>query len=492
LPDGQVNTTASESQASEEGPDPGAFTISRLGDTTETLDVFFTLSGTATFGDDYSLSHTSPVTIPAGQGSVTLTLTPIDDSIFGEQEESAILTIMENPGYPIGLATATITISDNDNRAPSVEAGGNQAAELAPATTVPGLYYGTVPGNIALTTPNPETQILVDPSAQTENSIAGNTTEIYTGNIYDADGQISFTEYIDDKSRIWIDGNLVLSDDNYRTRTSTVNLDLAPGWHTIEIRISNGSGGSGPVGGEIGIGYHPDGGTNWQTLTDPGDGSFLKVGQINPLEVSLSGTANDLDDDPLTTTWTRESGPGPVTFGDVSALSTTASFTEAGTYTLRLTVNDGYDTRYDELTVTVVGSGASSDYATWIAGHDVGGQTHPEDDYDGDGISNAVENYFGTSPGTANKGLAADGVSFSGNTTFTFTHPISDTPATDIAAAYKWSTDLVNYHASGATINGTTVTFAPGTPASGEVTVTATIEGTEPDKIFVTVEVTQN
>jgi hypothetical protein len=36
------------------------------------------------------------------------------------------------------------------------------------------------------------------------------------------------------------------------------------------------------------------------------------------------------------------------------------------------------------------------------------------------------------------------------------------------------------------------VTFAVGTPANGEVTVTATITGTEPDKVFVTVEVTQN
>ena len=58
---------------------------------------------------------------------------------------------------------------------------------------------------------------------------------------------------------------------------------------------------------------------------------------------SLSGTATD-DGVPgigLTTTWSKVSGPGTVTFGNASALSTTASFSVAGTYVLRLTASDG-------------------------------------------------------------------------------------------------------------------------------------------------------
>ena len=69
-------------------------------------------------------------------------------------------------------------------------------------------------GNINTTDANPKTRVTVNLS-QTEDSIAGNTTEIYTGQIYDADGQISFTEDIDDKTRLYIDGIPVLSSDGW-------------------------------------------------------------------------------------------------------------------------------------------------------------------------------------------------------------------------------------------------------------------------------------
>jgi hypothetical protein len=55
----------------------------------------------------------------------------------------------------------------------------------------------------------------------------------------------------------------------------------------------------------------------------------------------------------LTKTWTRVSGPANVTFGNASAATTTASFTLAGDYVLRLTVSDGQLTASDDLIVTV-------------------------------------------------------------------------------------------------------------------------------------------
>jgi len=56
----------------------------------------------------------------------------------------------------------------------------------------------------------------------------------------------------------------------------------------------------------------------------------------------------------LTTLWTAESGPGPVTFEDDGARVTTASFAELGTWVLRLTADDGELTAFDELIVEVV------------------------------------------------------------------------------------------------------------------------------------------
>jgi hypothetical protein len=70
----------------------------------------------------------------------------------------------------------------------------------------------------------------------------------------------------------------------------------------------------------------------------------------------LDGTVTD-DGRPtpsgLTTSWTRVSGPGTVTFTNSSAVDTTASFSLPGTYVLRLTASDGQYTVFDEMTVTV-------------------------------------------------------------------------------------------------------------------------------------------
>ena len=73
-----------------------------------------------------------------------------------------------------------------------------------------------------------------------------------------------------------------------------------------------------------------------------------------PAGAVLDGTVTDdgLPGPALTTTWT-DSGPGTVTFGDPNAVDTTASFSLAGTYTLRLTAHDGDLSDFAELTVTV-------------------------------------------------------------------------------------------------------------------------------------------
>ncbi len=74
-----------------------------------------------------------------------------------------------------------------------------------------------------------------------------------------------------------------------------------------------------------------------------------------PSSASLNGTVMDdgLPAPPnLVTTWSKQSGPGAVTFGNANALSTSASFSQAGTYVLRLTADDGALDAFDEVTIT--------------------------------------------------------------------------------------------------------------------------------------------
>jgi uncharacterized protein YjiK len=71
----------------------------------------------------------------------------------------------------------------------------------------------------------------------------------------------------------------------------------------------------------------------------------------------LDGTVSDdgLPDPPgaVSTTWSKVSGPGMVTFGNASAVDTTATFSDPGTYVLRLTADDGDLTASDDVTVRV-------------------------------------------------------------------------------------------------------------------------------------------
>jgi DUF1680 family protein len=52
-------------------------------------------------------------------------------------------------------------------------------------------------------------------------------------------------------------------------------------------------------------------------------------------------------------TWSKDSGPGPVTFADPKSLVTTAAFTTPGDYVLRLTVDNGQTRTSSTLNVTV-------------------------------------------------------------------------------------------------------------------------------------------
>jgi hypothetical protein len=117
-----VTLAAVDGSASEQGPETGQFRLTRTGATNETLHVSLRFSGTAGNGVDCS-PLPATVDIPAGVGSVELTVQPIDDALV-EGTETLVLELEPpaclnqtppGPGcYRVGVGQATVEILDND------------------------------------------------------------------------------------------------------------------------------------------------------------------------------------------------------------------------------------------------------------------------------------------------------------------------------------------------------------------------------------------
>ena len=129
-----VTIVASDPTATEAGATTGAFTVTRTGATTAALTVNYTVAGTATAGSDY-VTLSGSVTIPAGSASALIVVTPIDDTVVGEGNETVVVTVDAGTGYTIGTPSSdTVTIVDNDPVVVTIAATDPTASETGPDT----------------------------------------------------------------------------------------------------------------------------------------------------------------------------------------------------------------------------------------------------------------------------------------------------------------------------------------------------------------------
>jgi len=93
--------------------------------------------------------------------------------------------------------------------------------------------------------------------------------------------------------------------------------------------------------------------------------------------VTLDGTATDdgLPNNTLTTSWTKVSGAGTVTFGNPSLANTQATFSAAGVYVLQLTASDSELSTSSNVTITVNAEPISLTLIPPSAGPNVTGTT---------------------------------------------------------------------------------------------------------------------
>jgi len=176
-------------------------------------------------------------------------------------------------------------------------------------------------------------------------------------------------------------GQILFDQDGNFQKFFPVKVDttkLSDGWHSLAVTSTGSDGAESECSycdGEI---NHPAGVAKiWFYVNNAGTNLALAVENQSPSvdagpdqtiplgsEATLQGTVQDdglpdLPDD-VTMAWSKSSGPGTVTFADDSAVNTTASFSQVGTYELALMADDGDLIDADEVTITVTDDDVTS------------------------------------------------------------------------------------------------------------------------------------
>jgi regulation of enolase protein 1 (concanavalin A-like superfamily) len=103
-------------------PDPGTFLLTRSGDVSAPLTIYYSVAGTALHGVDYEALPGS-VTFPAGETQRSISIMPRVDG-YGEGAETVILAIADgNEGYRADSVNSigTVTIADHPDDRPLLE-----------------------------------------------------------------------------------------------------------------------------------------------------------------------------------------------------------------------------------------------------------------------------------------------------------------------------------------------------------------------------------
>jgi hypothetical protein len=114
------------------------------------------------------------------------------------------------------------------------------------------------------------------------------------------------------------------------------------------------------------------------TVNPPNQAPVVNAGSPQtitlPNTASLNGSVTD-DGLPagstLTSTWSKLSGPGTVSFATPNANATTASFSGPGSYVLRLTGSDGASSAFADVTITVNAAASTNQSPVVGAGPDL-------------------------------------------------------------------------------------------------------------------------
>lgn len=242
-----------------------------------------------------------------------------------------------NPSVNLGLGTHTITLtvtdddgaSDTDTVRITLNA---QPAPTPPANSAPDVNAG--PDRTYVTSNG---RVTLAGSASDDGAFTASWS------VVSAPGTVSFANANSPTSQVTLTGYgtytlRLTASDGTNTTTDDVRLTISPPGGTpapAPTPTPNPPGNSAPV-----VNAGPD----RTYITSNG-------------RVTLAGQATD--DGALTTGWSIVSAPGSVAFANASSPTSQVTLTGYGTYTLRLTANDGTTSRSDDVRLTISAPGTA-------------------------------------------------------------------------------------------------------------------------------------
>jgi hypothetical protein len=143
-------------------------------------------------------------------------------------------------------------------RSGTADLGTNVIAGAA-TQMVAGLRENKTQGGFDETSVNTSNEVKLGPVLAQVGANIGwgeNQTATYTGQIFIPDngtagdglGSVAFAKWFDDSAKIVIDGTTYFRNTSFNDGVASGAIALSTGWHDIEIRLGQGTGGAGPVG----------------------------------------------------------------------------------------------------------------------------------------------------------------------------------------------------------------------------------------------------
>lgn len=253
-----------------------------------------------------------------------------------------------------GLPNNQLSVTWSKVNGPGTVTFGNATAVDTTATfSTAGVYTLQLTANDGALSSSDTVVITVNPAAPTNsapsvNAGADATITLPTGAILDgtvSDDGLPNNQVIVTWSKVNGPGTVTFGN---ATAVDTTATFSAAGVYTLQLSANDSALSSSDT---VVITVNPSAPTNSAPSVNAGADATITL----PAGATLDGTVSDdgLPNNQVSVTWSKVNGPGTVTFGNATAVDTTATFSVAGVYTLQLSANDGALSSSDTVVITV-------------------------------------------------------------------------------------------------------------------------------------------